>query len=106
MHCGSFGSRAWAGSLQVIAAITEGDQQMRTREMIVKHVALGCLGALGLLFGCSPNTADTTDSTEAAIKAASPACTSARDACKAQIQTAVAGIETACKPVGVACGEH
>ncbi|MDB4981285.1 MAG: hypothetical protein JWM82_2037, partial [Myxococcales bacterium] len=69
------------------------------------HFAMGCLGALGLFVGCSPGT-ETTTSSEAAIKAASPACESARDACKAQVQPVVDAIEAACKPAAAACESH
>jgi hypothetical protein len=78
---------------------------MKTREAISKHFAMGCLGALGLFMGCSPGTTETTASTEAALKAASPGCASARDACKGQVQPVVAAIEAACKPAA-ACEEH
>jgi hypothetical protein len=64
----------------------------------------GTLGLSGAL-GCnSGNATDTSASTEAAIRASSPACTSARDACGTQAETIATGIETACKPVETACG--
>jgi hypothetical protein len=69
--------------------------------------ALGALGVSGLALGCSTNdSANDVGSTEAAVKAASPACTSARDACKSQVQSIAAGIESACSPIESACGDH
>ena len=60
-------------------------------------VALGSIGALGLLPGCNGGSSTeegTTD--EAALKAASPACVSARDACKTQLESIASSIEKAC----------
>jgi hypothetical protein len=56
--------------------------------------------------GCHPdvdNSADTSASTEA-FKATSPACVSARDACRAQAQPVIDAIKAACAPVAAACG--
>jgi hypothetical protein len=79
---------------------------MRQRESITKLITIVSAFATAGVLGCNSGAAtDTTEST-AAIKAASPACTSARDACKTQAETIAAGIEAACKPVGAACFDH
>jgi len=59
--------------------------------------AIGSLGAFGVLAGCStsgPMDDATTD--EAALRAASPACVSARDACKTSLESIASDIQTAC----------
>jgi hypothetical protein len=82
---------------------------MRNRDVNVKSILIipimGSLGAMCLGVACSPGGSPDTGSTEAAVKAASGACASARDACEAQVQSIAAGIDAACKPVEPACGD-
>jgi hypothetical protein len=81
---------------------------MRNRDLYrtFASVVLSSLGALSLISGCDPGSStNDTSSTEAAIKAASAACTSARDACKMQVQSVAATIEAACAPAEAACDD-
>ena len=66
---------------------------MRQNKMNVTLV----IAAVGVVVGCSNSgSTDETTTTEAAVKAASPACASARDACKAKLESIAAGIQSAC----------
>src|SRR4051794_28335268 len=60
-------------------------------------VAIGLLGTFGIVAGCSTGgSTDEVTTDEAALKAASPACASARDACKTKVESIASGIQTAC----------
>jgi hypothetical protein len=80
---------------------------MRQNQSILKVMTIVSAFAFAGALGCNSGTSgDTNESTEAAVKAASPACTSARDACKTQAETIASGIEAACKPAEAACSDH
>ena len=60
-------------------------------------VAIGLLGTFGVVVGCSTGgSTDEVTTDEAALKAASPACESARDACKTKFESIASGLQTAC----------
>lgn len=72
---------------------------MRTNKMnlTLTMAAIGSLGAFGVLAGCSTSgSTDDATTDEAALRAASPACVSARDACKTSLESIASGIQTAC----------
>lgn len=72
---------------------------MRQRKMNVTltMAAIGSLGAVALVAGCNAGgSTDEGTTGEAALKAASPACVSARDACKTSFESIASGIQTAC----------
>ena len=63
------------------------------KNMTSTMVAIGLLGTVGVVAGCSTGgSTDEATTDEAALRAASPACESARDACKTKIESIASGI--------------
>jgi hypothetical protein len=66
-------------------------------KLTVTMAAVGWLGAFGVLSGCNTGTStDEATPDEAAVKAASPDCVSARDACKTKLESIASTIQAAC----------
>ena len=75
-----------------------GIMRKHTMNLTLTMAAIGSLSGFGVLAGCSTGGPATDEATtdDAALRAASPACSSARDACKTSLESIASGIQTAC----------
>jgi hypothetical protein len=71
--------------------------EQQKMNVMLTIAAIGSLGAFGVLSGCSTGgSPDDTTTNEAALKAASPACASARDACRTKLESIASSIQMSC----------